>query len=211
MSGGSKASLHSPRARSRASSRSSRPRSSARVNGPGRMPAPIIIPTSMSLAEATPSSSTRHDSTRVFRPIRSTIVPAALALAVLIEAPPRLLAEVARLDQLLHLARHEEAVAVGLAQVLGDVQDRVEPEQVGQEERPHRHRARLLDELVDLLDLQALLLGHAPDLRHGGVEDAVHDEAGHLAAADRGLADLLREVGGRLDRLLRALLALDHL
>src|SRR4051812_49793024 len=103
----------------------SRPASSARLNGPGRMPAPIIIPISMSLAEATPSSSTRQDSTRVFRPIRSTIVPAALALAVLIEAPSGLLAEVARLDQLLHPRRHEEAVAVRLAQALGHVQDGV--------------------------------------------------------------------------------------
>ena len=89
----------------------SRPASSARENGPGRMPAPIIIPTSMSFAEATPSSSTRQDSTRVLRPMRSTIVWRPDALAVLIEALPRLLAEVARLDQLLHPLGHVEALA----------------------------------------------------------------------------------------------------
>ena len=42
--------------------------------GPGRMPAPIIIPISMSLAAATPSSSTRHDSTSAFSEKRSTSV-----------------------------------------------------------------------------------------------------------------------------------------
>src|SRR5918994_1457841 len=100
--GGSNESPHSDCARSSCSRMVSRPASSARVNGPGRIPAPIIIPISMSLAEATPSSSTRHDSTRVFRPIRSTIVPSAEALAVLIEPLPGLLAEVLRTHELLH-------------------------------------------------------------------------------------------------------------
>ena len=76
------------------------------------MPAPIIIPISMSLAEETPSSSTRQDSTRVFSPMRSTIVPSPEALAVLIEPLPGLLAEVAGLHELLHLLRDVEAVAV---------------------------------------------------------------------------------------------------
>ncbi len=92
-----------PPARSRASSTVSRPASSARENGPGRIPAPIIIPSSMSFAEATPSSRTRQDSTRVFRPIRSTIVSSPLLVAVLIETLSGLLPEVSGGHQLLHL------------------------------------------------------------------------------------------------------------
>ena len=68
------------------------------------MPAPIIIPISMSLAEASPSSSTRQDSTIVLSDIRSTIVSSAVVVsAVLIETLSGLLAEVAGLDELLHL------------------------------------------------------------------------------------------------------------
>src|SRR5215210_3182989 len=128
----------------------SRPASSARVKGPGRMPAPIIIPISMSLAEETPSSSTRQDSTRVLSPMRSTMVSSPDALAVLIEPLPGLLAEVARLHQLLHPLRDVEAVSIRAVQVLSRVQGDVEPGQVGEEERTHRDRARLLDDLVDL-------------------------------------------------------------
>src|SRR3954468_5425947 len=107
------------------------------------MPAPIIIPISMSLAEATPSSRTRQDSTRVFRPIRSTSVSVTcgLSVPVLIEPLPGLLAEVPRLDELLHLRRHVEAVTVALLEMHGHVQHRVEPEQVGEEEGAHRRGA----------------------------------------------------------------------
>src|SRR5436190_21526089 len=185
MSGGSKLSPHSACARSSAASTSSSPCSSARANGPGMIPAPAIMPMSMSLMPATPSSSTRQASTSAFRPKRSTSVPVADSVAVLIEALSGLLAEVARPDQLLHLRRHVEAVAQRLAQVDGHVQDRVEPQQVGQEERAHRRRLRVGHDLVDLLDRHVLLVADLPDLRDGGVEDAVHDEAGRLGAADR--------------------------
>src|SRR5437763_5721479 len=152
MTGGSKLSPHSDCARSSACSTSSSPCSSARANGPGMMPAPAIIPMSMSLMPATPSSSTRQASTSAFSPKRSTSVPVADSVALLIEALSCLLAEFARLDQLLHLRRHVEAVAVRLAQVDGHVQDGVEPEQVGQEERAHRRRLRVGHDLVDLLN-----------------------------------------------------------
>ena len=65
--------------------------------------------------------------------------------------------------------------------------------------------------LVDRLDREALLLLGAQDLADGGDQDPVDDEAGHLAAADRLLADRLREVGGRLHRLRRGVGAGDHL
>src|SRR4051794_12095964 len=193
MSGGAKASPHSPWARSSAASTSSRPCSSARANGPGRMPAPAIMPMSMSLMPAMPSSSTRQDSTSAFRPKRSTRVPVADSVAVLIETLSGLLAEVARRDQLLHLRRDVEAVAQRLVQVLGHVEDGIQAEQVGQEERPHRGRLGIRDDLVDLLDGHVLVVADPPDLRHGRVEDPVDDEARRLDAADRLLADLLRE------------------
>src|SRR5215208_5189147 len=148
------------------------------------MPAPAIMPISMSLTPASPSSRTRHDSTIVFSESRSTSVPVVSLVAVLIEALSGLLAEVPALDQLLHLRHHVEAVAVRLLKVLGDVQHRVEAEQVGEEERPHRHRLRLLDDLVDLLDVDALLLLDPPALGHRGVEDSVDHEARRLAALD---------------------------
>src|SRR4051812_9390066 len=211
MSGGAKASPHSPWARSSAASTSSRPCASARANGPGMIPAPAIMPMSMSLMPAMPSSSTRQDSTSAFRPKRSTSVPVADSVAVLIEALSGLLPEVARLDQLLHLRRHVEAVAQRLVEVLGHVQDRVEPEQVGEEERAHRRSLRVGDELVYLVDSDVLLVADLPDLRDRRVEDAVDDEARRLGAADRLLADRLREVEGGLHGLLRRLVALDHL
>ena len=49
-------------------------RSSARANGRGRMPAPAIIPISVSLVVATPSSTTRQASTSAFSEKRSTSV-----------------------------------------------------------------------------------------------------------------------------------------
>src|SRR3954469_10076302 len=205
MSGGSKLSPHSDCARSSAASTSSRPCPSARANGPGMMPAPAIMPMSMSLMPATPSSSTRQASTSAFSPNRSTSVPVADSVAVLIEALSGLLAEVARLDQLLHLRRHVEAVAQRLVEVLGHVQDRVEPEQVGEEERAHRRSLRVGDELVYLVDSDVLLVADLPDLRDRRVEDAVDDEARRLGAADRLLADRLREVEGGLHGLLRRL------
>src|SRR3954469_7690288 len=165
ISGGSNDSPHSEPARSSASSTSSRPRSSARANGPGRIPAPIIIPISMSLAEATPSSRTRQDSTSALRPKRSTSVSVAVPLAaVLMEPLPGLLAQVARLDELLHLRHHVEAIAVGVAQVLGHVQDRVEPEEVRQEVRSHRRDLGLLQALVDFLVVELLVVDRPPDL-----------------------------------------------
>src|SRR3954469_20135491 len=175
------------------------------------MPAPAIMPISMSLSDAMPSSRTRHDSTIVLSCRRSTSVPVASSVAVLIETLSGLRAEVAGVDQLLHLRHHVEAVAERLVQVLGHVQDGVEAQHVGEEERAHRHGARLLDHLVHVLHVEALLVHRLPDLGGRGVEDAVHDEAGRLAAADRLLLDLLGEVVGGLHRLLGRLEALDHL
>src|SRR3954452_16353791 len=175
------------------------------------MPAPAIMPISMSLSDAMPSSRTRQDSTSVFSDRRSTSVLVASLVAVLIEALSGLRAEVPGLDQFLHLRHDVEAVAERVVQVLRDVQDGVEAEHVGEEERPHRDGPGLLDHLVDLLDVEALLVDRLPDLAGGGVEDAVDDEAGSLGAADRLLADLLGKVVGVLHRLLGRLVALDHL
>ena len=61
--------------------------------------------------------------------------------------------------------------------MLGDVQHRVEAEQVDEEERAHRRDVGGGDRLVDLLDREALLLLGAPDLADGRVEDPVDDEA----------------------------------
>src|SRR6478609_4463397 len=189
---------------------SSSPWSSARANGPGNMPNPVIIARSMSRIVATPSSRTRQDSTNAFRPKRSTSVAASVVVsaAVLIEPLPGLLAEVAGGHQLLHALVHVEPLAVGVTQVLGDLEHGVQPEHVGEEERPHRQSARLLHELVDLLRGETLLLLDAPDLGDRGIGDAVADEPRNLAAADRHLADRLGEVGCRLHGLRRRVVAL---
>ena len=120
-------------------------------------------------------------------------------------------AELAVGDEALHPLGDVEAIAVGLVQVLGDVQHGVEAEQVDQEVRAHRDHVGGADALVDGLDRQALLLLLAPDLRDARVEDAVDDEAGHLGARDRLLADRLREVDRDADGLGRRVVALDDL
>ena len=61
---------------------------------------------------------------------QSQRVAASISASVRVVALAGLLAELAGLDQLLHLRVDVEAVAVAVVQVLGDVQDRVEPEQV---------------------------------------------------------------------------------
>src|SRR5205823_6783642 len=175
----------------------------------GRMPAPIIMPISMSLRLATPSSRTRQASANAFREKRSTTLPAAFRDAcavacsisltpVVVEALAGLLSEVPRRHQLLHLGRDVEPIAVGLLQVLGDVQDGVEPEQVAQVEGPHRRHLRVRDLLVDLLCGASGLVLVAPDLAGRRVENPVDHEARHLDTPNRVLADLLSEVDGRL-------------
>src|SRR5258705_3638994 len=167
---------------------SSRPRSSAAANGPGMIPAPIIIPMSMSLIWATPSSTRRQASTNDLSWKRSTTVsstasPDCWSAAVLIETLSGLLAEVLLLDEFLHAGVDVEALAVRVDHVAGDVERRVEAGHVGEEEGTHRERLRLLDLLVDLLRRLAGLLLGAPDLGGARHQDAVVDEAGDLADA----------------------------
>src|SRR5436190_13357586 len=137
MSGGSVQSPQLAGAFSSASTISSRPRSSAAANGPGMIPAPIIIPMSMSLIAATPSSTRRHASTSDLSWKRSTTVSrtCSVSAAVLIETLSGLLAEVAGFDQLLHRRVDVEALAVRVDHVLPGVQRHVEARHVGQEER----------------------------------------------------------------------------
>src|ERR1700759_5650999 len=140
MSGGVNASPHSAAARSRRSSTSSRPSWSARANGGGMIPAPAIIPRSISRSEAIPSSRTRQLSTSAFSVKRSTRPWVSISGAVLIEPLPGLGAQVTRGHELLHLRVDVEAIAVGVSQVLGHVQNRVETEEIGEEEGTHRRR-----------------------------------------------------------------------
>src|SRR4051794_25439190 len=142
---------------------SSSPRKSARANGPGIIPAPIIIPRSMSRTPAMPSSSTRQDSTNALSWKRSasassTAGAASVVSGVLIEALSALLAEIARLDELLHAAMDVEAVAVGVLHVLGDLERRVEPAHVREVERSHGDELGLRERLVDVLDVGAALV-----------------------------------------------------
>src|SRR5215216_979059 len=203
MSGGSNASPHSDRARSSDESTSSRPVASALANGGGMIPKPVIIARSMSRMVATPSSSTRHDSTNALSEKRSTSRSVEASAAVLIEPLSGLRAQVAGVHALLHAAMDVEALAVGLLEVLGDVQHRVEAEHVGEEERAHGHGLGLGEHLVELLGGDLFLLLDAPHLRDRGVGDPVADEAGALGAADRHLPDGLGEIGRGLRGLRR--------
>src|SRR4051794_27272667 len=164
MSGGSKCSPHSSSAFSSAESTSSRPRKSARANGPGIIPVPIIIPRSMSRTPAMPSSSTRQASTIALSEKRSATLGSICWSAVLIEALPGLGTQLARFELLLHPAMHVHAVAVGLAHVARHLDHRVQARHVGHAERPHRHVGLLLDELVELFDVDPRLVLVAPDL-----------------------------------------------
>ena len=95
MVGGSKLCPHSCAARSNRASTSSSPCWSARAKGGGMIPAPAIIPRSMSFIEAMPSSSTRQLSTSALSVKRSTSAAVSMSAAVLIEPPSGLGAEVA--------------------------------------------------------------------------------------------------------------------
>jgi hypothetical protein len=135
-----------------------------------------------------------------------------LALRVVEAISPGLGPELAVGDELLHAAGNVKAfLPVGVHEVLGDVKDRVEPEEVAEQVGADGHDSGGGDALVDLLDREALLLLLAPNLGDAGVEDAVYDEAGDLGAGDRLLADRLREGDGGRERLGRGLLALDDL
>src|SRR5438874_11760767 len=112
------------------------------------IPAPAIIPRSMSFIDATPSSSTRQLSTSAFSVKRSTSASVETSVSVLIEALAGLGPEIAGGDELLHPLVDVEALAVAVLEVLGDVQHGVEAEQVGEQERPHRRGLRVGHELV---------------------------------------------------------------
>src|SRR5690348_8314048 len=164
--------------------------------------APATSPRSMSFIDATPSSSSRQPSMNALSAKRSSSSAARGSVTVLIEPPAGLDAEPAGVDELTHPAVHVEAVAIALIEVLGHVHDRVDSKQIGDEKRTEPARLWICDERVELLDVDPGLLLEAPHLRDGRVEDAVDDKAGHLGAADRHLADRLRERSGRLGRLL---------
>ena len=107
--------------------------------GPARvMPAPVIIPRSMSVVVATPSSSTRQASTNVLSVTSSTssttsgsASPSVSASPCGVETRRRSSRRACRRARARRIPSwHVEAVAVGLVEVLGDVEDGVEAEQV---------------------------------------------------------------------------------
>src|SRR3981081_2128835 len=157
------------------------------------IPAPAIIPRSMSFIDATPSSSTRQLSTSAFSVKRSSSPARSISAPVRLEALSGLGPEIARRRQLPHALMDVEAVPVALPEVLGEARHGVESEQVGQEERAHRGNLRVRDDLVDLLDRAPGLLLVAPGLRRGRADDPVDDEPGAVLRADRHLPDRLGE------------------
>src|SRR5947209_18479896 len=136
------------------------------------IPAPAIMPRSMSFSEAIPSSRTRQLSMSALRVKRSTSAVVSIS-TVLIETLSGLHAEVALRHELLHALVDVEAIAECLLEVLGHLPDGVETEQLGEEERSHRRCLGVRDRLIDVLDVRAGLLLIAPDPRHARVADAV--------------------------------------
>ena len=129
----------------------SSPSTSAFQNGGSRprrgsRPAPAIIPTSMSRTEQTPSSTSRQASISARQlNMRDQLLGVRLGvagdrlLAVFEEALAAALgAELAFADKLLQALVDVEGLAVGVVEMLGDVEDGVEAEQVGEEEGAHR-------------------------------------------------------------------------
>src|ERR1700732_5405192 len=141
MAGGSKSSPHSCAARPSLSNAASSPSWSARANGGGMRPAPSIIPRSTSRIWARPSSTIKQLSTSAFSEKRSTSSAALVCgSAVLIEALPRLDAQLAARHVRPHPLVHVEAIAEALLEVLDHVQHAVQPQQISQDKRPHRSR-----------------------------------------------------------------------
>ena len=156
--------------------------------GPGRIPAPIIIPISMSLTEATPSSRTRQDSTSAFsaEALDQRLGGCVRSAAVLIEPLSGLLAEVARLDELLHLRRARRS---GRRSDRAGARPRAArcrgPSRSARKNGPIGARLRLLDDLVDLLDVEPLLVDVRQISDTAELRMRLTTKPGHLAAADR--------------------------
>src|SRR4051794_10498003 len=164
-----------------AASTSSSPRWSAVANGPGAMPVPSVIARSTSRTPAISSSTSMQASANAFRTTRSASAGStAVSLPVLIEPLPALAAEVAAGDEPLHPPVDVEALAVGVAQVAGHLERRVEPGLVRQPERAHRGEVLLGDERVDRLRCDTGLVLVAPDLAGQRRQDPVDDEPGAL-------------------------------
>jgi len=77
---------------------------------------------------------------------------------------------------------------------IADGAERVEADEVGEGEGPHRVGRAGHHRLVDLLDRADALLVGADRVEHVGHEQAVHDEAGLVLGLHGGLAELLAEL-----------------
>src|SRR5438094_3600600 len=125
--------------------------------------------------------------------------------AVIVEPLARLAAVEPRQDHPLHEGRGGEAPLAELVEHdVGDVIGGVDADQVEERQGAHGVAAAQLQALVDIGDRADPLLEGADGVEDVGNEQAVHDEAGAIRGADRGLAQGAGEGAHRLlDPLLR--------
>ena len=111
-------------------------------------------------------------------------------LGVVEEPAPALAAEQPGLDHAREQRRRrvERLLELGVHRV-GDRLDGVEPDHVGERQRPHRVRAALDHAGVDVVGRREARLEHADRGQHVGHEQRVHDEAGAVLRADHPLAE----------------------
>ena len=136
----------------------------------------------------------------------------------LVEPGLRLRAEPSGLDKLVEHVGHAEGLAAlvlgdRLVEVVGDVAERVEPDDVG---RAERRALRVADELprefVDLLDRVVALGGLAERLHHRVDADPVADEVRRVFGDDDALAEVdAGEVRHALDNCRVGVRRRDHL
>src|SRR5215468_3780449 len=102
-------------------------------------------------------------------------------------------------------------VAESLFQDIHDCDAGVEADQVCERQRPHRVRKAELRDRVDRLSLRDAVLERIDGLVDERHQDPVRDEAGEVVGDRRRLAELARELGERLGRLVGSLAAAHDL
>src|ERR687886_411997 len=120
-----------------------------------------------------------------------------LACVIVVEPTPGLTAQVTGRDHLAQECRSREARVLELVeQDVGDVQRRVETDEVEQRERSHRVARPEHHPNVDVLARGEALLEHPHRLGQVGHKQEIDDEARAVLADDDALAEALAEPSG---------------
>ena len=135
-----------------------------------------------------------------------------LLARVIVEPPSCLTSKIACIDHPAERVGGGEAVfAVRLGHHIRDRDQRVQPDEVRERERPHWVAGSGHHPGVDVLDRPNALLVCANRVEHVWDEQPVDDEAAVVRGGDGGLAELLAQVEAELDGVVARPFGADHL